>query len=202
VSERAAGEAIELAFTLNGRAVSARVEARDLLLDVIRDRFGLTGAKRSCDVQVCGTCTVLVDGAPVSACTYLAYEVRGRRVETIEGLAKDGRLHPLQAAFVEHFGLQCGYCTPGMIMSAKALLADNPAPTREEIGEYLDGNLCRCTGYVKIVDAIEAAARSVAGEGDPALRAAGADDAALRAAGGGDPALPAAREHQLEERSQ
>lgn len=151
-------ETIDLSFMLNGREVSVRVEARDLLLEVIRDRFGFTGAKRSCDVEVCGTCTVLVDNAAVSSCTYLAYEVQGRHVVTIEGLALDGRLHQLQSAFIEHFGLQCGYCTPGMILSGKALLDENPDPTRKEVGEYLEGNICRCTGYVQIVDAIRSVA--------------------------------------------
>jgi carbon-monoxide dehydrogenase small subunit len=158
------GERIRVAFSLNGRAASVDVEPRDLLLDVLRERFGLTGAKRSCDVQVCGACTVLVDGQPVSACTYLTYEVGGREVETIEGLAAGGTLHPLQSAFIEHGGLQCGYCTSGMILSAKALLADRPRPTRDEIRRYLEGNLCRCTGYVGIIEAIEAIAAQHGGE--------------------------------------
>lgn len=149
---------IDLSFLLNGRAVAAEIEPRDLLLDVIRERFGLTGAKRSCDVQICGTCTVLVDGEPVSSCTYLALEVQGREVQTVEGLAFGSSLHPIQQAFVEYGGFQCGYCTPGMIMATKALLEENPTPTRTEIIEYLDGNICRCTGYVQIVEAVKAAA--------------------------------------------
>ena len=150
---------IHIRFILNGKPVSLDVEPRDLLLDVLRDRLHLRGAKRSCDVQICGACTVLVNGAPVSSCTYLACEVDGKRVETVEGLAQDGRLHPLQEAFIEHGAFQCGFCTPGMIMAAKALLEQHPRPTREDIVAYMNGNICRCTGYVKIVEAIEAAAQ-------------------------------------------
>ncbi len=157
-----------LAFAVNGRAVALEVPAHALLLDVLRDRLGLKGAKRSCDVQVCGACTVLVDGAPVSACTYLAAEVDGREVLTIEGLADGDALHPLQEAFIEHGAVQCGFCTSGMLLSAKALLDQDPAPTRERIAEYLRGNLCRCTGYRKIVDAIEACAHSAKAQlGEP-----------------------------------
>jgi aerobic-type carbon monoxide dehydrogenase small subunit (CoxS/CutS family) len=145
-----------LAATVNGRAVTLDVPAHALLLDVLRDRLGLKGAKRSCDVQVCGACTVLVDGAPVSACTYLAAEADGRAVLTVEGLADGDALHPLQEAFIAHGAVQCGFCTSGMLLSAKALLDEDPAPTRERIEEFLRGNLCRCTGYRKIVDAIEA----------------------------------------------
>lgn len=148
-----------LAFAVNGRAVALEVPAHALLLDVLRDRLGLKGAKRSCDVQVCGACTVLVDGAPVSACTYLAAEADGRGVLTIEGLADGDTLHPLQAAFIEYGAVQCGFCTSGMLLSAKALLDEEPTPSRERIVEYLRGNLCRCTGYRKIVDAIEACAQ-------------------------------------------
>ena len=147
-----------LGFTVNGRAVTLEVPAHALLLDVLRDRLGLKGAKRSCDIQVCGACTVLVDGAPVSACTYLAAEADGRAVLTIEGLVDGDTLHPLQEAFVEHGAVQCGFCTSGMLLSAKALLDEDPAPTRERIEQHLRGNLCRCTGYRKIVDAIEACA--------------------------------------------
>lgn len=151
-------ETISLSFWLNGDPVQVEVAPHDLLLDVLRERFHLTGAKRSCDVEICGVCTVLVDGLPVSSCTYLAYEVNGRWVETIEGLAKNGQLHPLQQAFIEHGALQCGFCTPGMILTAKAMLEENPAPTREEIIAYMDGNICRCTGYAKIIEAIESVA--------------------------------------------
>jgi aerobic-type carbon monoxide dehydrogenase small subunit (CoxS/CutS family) len=147
-----------IALAVNGRPVALEVPAHALLLDVLRDRLGLKGAKRSCDVQVCGACTVLVDGAPVSACTYLAAEADGRAVLTVEGLAAGEALHPLQDAFIEHGAVQCGFCTSGMLLSAVALLDEDPAPTRERIVEYLRGNLCRCTGYRKIVEAIEASA--------------------------------------------
>lgn len=150
---------MRLHFRVNGRPYELWVEPRETLLDVLRDRLGLTGTKRSCDVQVCGACTVLVDGMAVSSCTYLAYEARGRDVLTIEGLAEGERLHPLQQAFIDHAALQCGFCTPGMIMAAKALLDENPSPTEEEIRHYMRGNICRCTGYKKILEAILDAAQ-------------------------------------------
>lgn len=149
-----------VAFRLNGQAVALDLPAHALLLDVLRDRLGLKGAKRSCDTQVCGACTVLVDGAPVSACTYLAVEVDGREVSTVEGLAADGGLHPLQESFVERGAVQCGFCTSGMLMAAKALLDEDPTPTAERVVAYLRGNLCRCTGYRKVVDAIVACGRA------------------------------------------
>jgi aerobic carbon-monoxide dehydrogenase small subunit len=152
---------IPVSFKLNGRLQEIEVEPHELLLDVVRDRLGLTGAKRSCDVQVCGACTVLVDGRPVSACTTLAFEVRGRSVLTIEGLAVNGKLHPLQEAFIEHGGFQCGFCTPGMILAAKALLDEIPNPTIEELKHFMHGNLCRCTGYKKIIESIMAAAKKM-----------------------------------------
>jgi len=148
-----------LAFTVNGRAVTLEVAAHALLLDVLRERLGLKGAKRSCDMQVCGACTVLIDGAPVSSCTYLAVEADGARVLTVEGLGDGVTLDPLQEAFIEHGAVQCGFCTSGMLMSAHALLAEDPAPTRERVARYLRGNLCRCTGYDKIIDAIVACGR-------------------------------------------
>ena len=155
---------LPLSFTLNGRLQELDVEPHELLLDVVRDRLGLTGAKRSCDVQVCGACTLLVDGRPVSACTTLAFEVRGRSVLTIEGVAeKDGKLHPLQEAFIEHGGFQCGFCTPGMILAAKALLDENPAPSEVELKHFMHGNICRCTGYKKIIESIMAAAQKMRG---------------------------------------
>jgi aerobic carbon-monoxide dehydrogenase small subunit len=152
---------IPVSFKLNGRLQEIEVEPHELLLDVVRDRLGLTGAKRSCDVEVCGSCTVLVDGRPVSACTTLAFEVRGRSVLTIEGLAENGKLHPLQEAFIEHGGFQCGFCTPGMILAAKALLDEIPNPTIEELKHFMHGNLCRCTGYKKIIESIMAAAKKM-----------------------------------------
>ena len=149
---------IPLDMTVNGRRVRLTVEPHLLLLDLLRDRLGLKGAKRSCDLQVCGACTVLVDGEAVSSCTFLAYEARNSTVLTIEGLADGDQLHPLQQAFIDHAALQCGYCTPGMILAAKSLLDGNPHPSMEEIKEYMQGNICRCTGYKKIVEAIVAAA--------------------------------------------
>jgi aerobic carbon-monoxide dehydrogenase small subunit len=144
---------------VNGKPVELEVESHELLLDVLREQLNLTGSKRSCDAQVCGACTVLVDGRAVSACTYLAVDARGRRITTIEGLASDGQLHPLQEAFIEYGGFQCGFCTSGMIMSAKALLDENSNPTRAEVKAYLRGNICRCTGYRPIVEAVLAAAQ-------------------------------------------
>jgi len=160
-SRHTEGQTILVSFTLNGRLQEIDVEPHELLLDVVRDRLGLTGAKRSCDVEVCGACTLLVDGRPVSACTTLAFEVRGRAVMTIEGLADNGKLHPLQEAFIEHGGFQCGYCTPGMILASKALLDENPNPSEEELKHFMHGNICRCTGYKKIIESIMAAAKKM-----------------------------------------
>ena len=147
-----------LEATVNGRAVELDVRPEALLLDVLRDRLQLKGAKRSCDLQVCGACTVLVDGAPVSACTYLAVEADGREVLTVEGLGGEDALHPLQQSFIDHGAVQCGFCTSGMLLSAVALLDEEPSPTEADVMHYLRGNLCRCTGYRKIVDAILACA--------------------------------------------
>jgi carbon-monoxide dehydrogenase small subunit len=156
---------MNLSFQLNGKPWQVDCEPQETLAEVLRNRLNLNGTKISCEVQVCGACTVLVDGLPVSACTQLAYEVRGKSVTTIEGLEKpDGTLHPLQQAFIDEFAFQCGYCTPGMIMSAKALLDENPNPTRDEIIHHMDGNICRCTGYVPIVAAIQRAAEVMAKE--------------------------------------
>jgi aerobic carbon-monoxide dehydrogenase small subunit len=152
---------IPIVFTLNGAEQRIDVQPHELLLDVIRNRLGLTGTKKSCDVQVCGACTVLVDGRPVSSCTFLAFEVRDRAVLTIEGLAQGGKLHPLQDAFIDHGGLQCGFCTPGMILAAKALLDRNPNPTKADVIDFMDGNICRCTGYKSIVTSILAAAETL-----------------------------------------
>jgi carbon-monoxide dehydrogenase small subunit len=152
-----------IGFRVNGQAVALDVSAHALLLDVLRERLSLKGAKRSCDVQVCGACTVLVDGAPVSACTYLAVEADGHEISTVEGLAAGDRLDPLQEAFIEHGAVQCGFCTSGMLMTAKALLAEDPTPTRERVVRYLRGNICRCTGYQKVVDAIVACGQAQGG---------------------------------------
>jgi aerobic carbon-monoxide dehydrogenase small subunit len=160
--ETATTVSIAIVTTVNGRPVALDVEPRAILLDVLRDRLGLTGAKRSCDVQVCGACTVLLDGAPVSSCCTLAYEADGRTVETIEGLAGSDELHPIQQAFVDKAAIQCGFCTSGFVLTTKALLAENPRPTRTEIEDFLGGNLCRCTGYWNILDAVEEAARRLA----------------------------------------
>jgi aerobic-type carbon monoxide dehydrogenase small subunit (CoxS/CutS family) len=148
-----------LTMTVNREPVSVEVEADELLVDVLRDRLGLTGTKIGCNEGECGACTVIMAGRPVLACLIPALRAQGQEIVTIEGLADGDRLHPLQAAFVEHGAVQCGYCIPGFILSAKALLDRNPHPTREEIKEAVAGNLCRCTGYVKIVEAIEAVAR-------------------------------------------
>ncbi len=161
MSRRAAGQLIPISLTVNGALYEIEVEPNELLLDVIRDRLGLTGAKRSCDVQVCGACTLLLDGRPVSSCTLPAFEARDREVLTIEGLAQNGKLHPLQEAFIEHGGFQCGFCTPGMILTAKTLLDENPNPTEEEIIQFMQGNICRCTGYKKIIESILAAAKKM-----------------------------------------
>ena len=150
---------MNLQFTLNGKTWSVECEPADTLAEVLRNQLHLNGTKVSCEVQVCGACTVLVDNLPVSACTFLAYEAFGKSVTTIEGLERaDGKLHPLQQAFIDEFAFQCGFCTPGMIMAAKALLDENPKPTRDEIIHHMDGNICRCTGYVPIIAAIQRAA--------------------------------------------
>lgn len=145
---------VEVAYTLNGASVEERLEPRELLIDVLRDRHGLKGAKRSCDIGVCGACTVLVDGMPATSCSTLACDVDGRAVTTIEGLGREGELDPVQAAFVRHGALQCGFCTPGMVLAVKALLATHARPSEEVVRHFLRGNLCRCTGYVKIVEAV------------------------------------------------
>ncbi|MFQ5921747.1 MAG: (2Fe-2S)-binding protein [Anaerolineales bacterium] len=156
---------LRIRMKVNGQSVEALIEPRELLLDFLRDRMGLTGTKRSCDVQVCGTCTVLLDGRPVSACCVLAYEAHDHALLTIEGLAQGHELHPLQQSFIEQTALQCGFCTPGMILTAKSLLEEIPHPTRQQMQSYLKGNLCRCTGYWNILDAVEQAARRLQPEG-------------------------------------
>ena len=147
-----------LSFTLNGDPIEVVCKDNMTLLDLLRDKLGLTGTKKGCEQGECGACTVMLDGKPVNSCCTLAVECEGHDVVTVEGIAKNGQLHPIQKQFIEKWALQCGYCTPGMIMSAKALLDVNPHPTELEIREAIEGNLCRCTGYAKIVEAIQAAA--------------------------------------------
>jgi carbon-monoxide dehydrogenase small subunit len=150
-----------ISVTVNGQPQRAEVESRLLLVHFIREQLSLTGTHIGCDTSSCGACTVLLDGKAVKSCTLFAVQADGHSVETIEGIADGGQLHPLQEGFWEKHGLQCGYCTPGMIMSAKALLAKNPNPSEEEIRQGISGNLCRCTGYVKIVEAIQYAAEKL-----------------------------------------
>ena len=152
-----AGARVPIRLVVNGRVRELAVPTHALLLDVLRDDLDLKGAKRSCDSQVCGACTVLVDGLAVSACTYLALEADGGDVLTVEGLAEGDTLHPIQRAFVDAGAVQCGFCTAGMLLTARALLDEHAAPTREQVVHYLRGSLCRCTGYRKIVEAIVAA---------------------------------------------
>ena len=150
----------EVRATVNGEERTIDVEPRTLLVHALRDGLGLTGAHIGCDTSQCGACTVLVDGRAVKSCTVLAVQAEGREITTVEGLARDGHRHPLQAAFVEHHGLQCGFCTPGVLLTAVDLLSRDPDPDDETIRRALKGNLCRCTGYDPIVESIQAAARS------------------------------------------
>ncbi len=143
-------------FVLNGKSVQVEVPSHWTLLRLLREKLGLTGTKEGCGIGECGACTVLVDGVPVNACLVLVPKVEGRRVETIEGLGSRESLHPLQKSIIDHGAIQCGFCTPGVLMSAEALLEKNPSPTREEIKEAISGHLCRCTGYHQIIEAIEA----------------------------------------------
>ena len=149
---------MKLELTLNGRPCVTEAPGHWTVLDLLRDGLNLMGTKYGCGEGVCGTCTVLADGRPIRACLVLAAHVRGRALVTVEGLERDGRLDPLQTAFAERGAAQCGFCTPGMLLAAKALLAQNPAPTVDDVREALAGNLCRCTGYTKIVDAVLTAA--------------------------------------------
>lgn len=148
---------IVVSFEVNGRPVELLVAPNRTLLEVLREDLGLTGVKHGCDDSNCGVCTVIMDGKAVKSCSILIGQAEGTKVTTIEGLEGENGLHPLQKAFIEHFAIQCGYCTPGMILSAKALLDENPHATEDEIREVLHGNLCRCTGYKKIIEAVEAA---------------------------------------------
>ena len=154
----------KVSMTVNGKAVAGEIEGRTLLVDFLRQNLGLTGTHVGCDTSQCGCCVVHVDGRSVKACTMLAAQAEGSNVTTVEGLAQpDGTLHPIQAAFREHHGLQCGFCTPGMLMSAADLLQQNPSPTEHEVRHWLEGNMCRCTGYHNIVKAILAAAETMRG---------------------------------------
>src|SRR5260221_9484112 len=150
-----------VSLTVNGRKVSAEVEQRTLLVQLLREKLGLTGTHVGCDTSQCGACVVHIDGTAIKSCTILAVQCQGAQVTTIEGVAKDGKLHPMQEAFRENHGLQCGFCTPGMVMSALDLLANNTDPSEHDIREWLEGNICRCTGYHGIVKAVQHAAKEV-----------------------------------------
>ena len=150
-----------VSMTVNGKAASADVEARTLLVHYLREHLGLTGTHVGCDTSQCGACVVHVDGKSAKSCTMLAVQAQGAKVTTIEGLATDGKLHPMQEAFRDNHGLQCGFCTPGMVMSAIDLVQNNPKPNEHDVREWLEGNICRCTGYHNIVKAILAGAQSM-----------------------------------------
>jgi len=156
--ERALKERVTL--QINGESYDLLIEPKETLLEVLREEIGLTGTKEVCDLGSCGACTVLLDNKPILSCLTLAVACQGKEITTIEGLRQGERLHPLQSSFIEHGAIQCGFCTPGMILSAKALLDENPNPTEMEVRKAISGNLCRCTGYVKIIEAI----KSVAGK--------------------------------------
>ncbi len=155
---------MEITVTLNGESRSADVEARLLLVHFIREVLGLTGTHIGCDTTNCGACTVLLDGTPVKSCTMFAVQVDGREITTVEGLARNGVLHPLQEGFKEEHGLQCGFCTPGMMLTAAALLESNPTPTEDEMRWAISGNICRCTGYMNIVKAVQWASEKMGSE--------------------------------------
>ena len=152
---------INVSLTLNGEAASAQVDSRTLLVEMIREHLGRTGTHVGCDTSQCGACVVHVNGRSIKSCTMLAVQANGADIVTIEGVAQNGQLHPMQEAFREHHGLQCGFCTPGMIMSALDLVKQNPDPSERDIREWLEGNLCRCTGYHNIVRAVQAGAESM-----------------------------------------
>jgi len=154
---------MEIAFTLNGEKVQVEVPAHWTLLRLLREKLGLTGTKEGCGIGECGTCTVLLEGVPVNSCLVMAPKVEGKRVDTVEGLGTKDSLHPLQKSFIDHGAVQCGFCTPGILMSSKALLDRNPTPTREEVQEAITGHLCRCTGYLQIIEAVEGVSKQVKG---------------------------------------
>ena len=163
---------VPVSITVNGTSYARDVEPRDLLVYFLREELGLTGTHVGCDTSQCGACTVLLDGRPVKSCTMFAVTANGHQVKTVEGLAIDGELHPLQQAFWDEHGLQCGFCTPGFLMTAAALLESNPRPSEAEIRKGLEGNLCRCTGYANIVRAVQSASQQIAaGAGVPATAA-------------------------------
>jgi carbon-monoxide dehydrogenase small subunit len=156
---------VEIVLNVNKINYNVAVEPQRTLVEVLRDTLGLTGTKKSCNEGECGACTVLMDGKPAASCLVLALDAQGKEITTIEGLSEGEKLHPLQEAFVKHAAIQCGFCTPGMVLSAKALLDENPNPTATEVRKGISGNLCRCTGYQQIVDAILAASQSMAKKG-------------------------------------
>jgi aerobic-type carbon monoxide dehydrogenase small subunit (CoxS/CutS family) len=172
---RKASDPTVLTLEVNGEPVRVAVAAHQTLLEVLREDLGLTGTKHGCELGECGACTVLLDDVPVLSCLVLAVSCAGRRIRTVEGLARDGELHPLQAAFADLGAAQCGYCTPGFLLAADALLAADPSPTRERIRDALAGNLCRCTGYLKIYEAVELAAENLRRADGPADRRAEAE---------------------------
>ena len=153
---------VEITLKVNGTAYTLLVRPRRTLVEVLRESLGLTGTKKSCNEGECGACTVLMDGKPVASCLVLAVDAQGKEILTIEGLSEGEKLHPIQEAFLKHGGIQCGFCTPGMVMSAKAFLDEHPTPTATEVRKAISGNLCRCTGYQQIVDAIMAASETMA----------------------------------------
>ena len=159
MSETADRQWISMHLTVNGHVYDLDVEPHETLIELVRDRLGLSGTKKSCDMQVCGACTVLLNGRPVSACTMLAFEARDADLLTIEGMADGEQLHPIQEAFIACSGFQCGFCTPGMIVTTHALLQENPQPSVDEIQHYMRGNICRCTGYKRIIESIQDAAK-------------------------------------------
>ncbi|MBI2369620.1 MAG: (2Fe-2S)-binding protein [Deltaproteobacteria bacterium] len=176
-----------LTVSVNGAEHVLSVPGDRRLLDLLRDELGLMGVREGCGVGACGTCTVLLDGVPVNACLTLAVTTRGRSVTTIEGLARDGELHPVQQAFLEERGFQCGFCTPGMILTAVGLLRENPSPTVEEVTDYLGGNLCRCAGYPDMIRAVlRGAERCREAGGRPSATPEGPEAARLRAMGKGE----------------
>ena len=155
---------VKISFVINGKKKEMAISPNTTLLELLRDHLGLTGTKNGCEAGECGACTVLLDGRPVYACLVLAPKVDGKEIITIEGIGEEGKLHPVQKAFLTHGAVQCGFCTPGMILAAKALLDEKPNPSREEIEDAISGNLCRCTGYLQIVKAIEASGKGGKGE--------------------------------------